>query len=384
CNSKAVRPFQFSTTLYNAFRRKPRGAFVCQFEGMDEPTAVAYGMDGTVQLWDPQTRQPIQALDSADLGVDFTEHLVQVTPSLLAAVTGARSTRKSPKNDGRLMFFGQRPPPGRLDAARLGSPQLWPAAPQDEPLSVVEGMMGGRADRGPGRGMMVTANARDRKVLIWSLQTSGSRVTEANVVHRMSTDHGSRVTALCYDPRHARVLSGSESGRFYVNDAETGKSASACSEDRVPGCVIGQIIMCPTSPHLAMLSCAQTDKQLRIMDLRQRQSVSWPALTLGVSTEGTQSRYQRPAWHPDGGLVFYPLRPGASDTPGDGPVAIWDTRYARCAAEAPQTYQVHKSGVWSASLVSQRGTGKCTMITVGGDHCIGFTDLRVEPMAGYR
>ncbi|KAJ2711620.1 hypothetical protein H4R19_003163 [Coemansia spiralis] len=328
-NNKATRPFQFTTTLRNAFQLKPRAALACQFEGAAEPIAVAYGIDGTIQLWSPQTQKLIQVLHKDQLGMDFAEHLTQATPSLLAAVTGARSTAGSLENQGQLVFIGQKAQPGRLDAMSLGTAQHWPAMPHDGLVSVVEGMMGGRADRGPGRGMMVSGGVRDRKVLIWSLQTSGSRVVDAHVVHQMQTSHGSRVTALCYDPCHARVLSGSESGKVNINDAETGQSVAGGSDDRVQGCVIGHIAMCPTSPHLAMVSCSQADNQLRIMDLRLRRSVAWPALTLGVATGRTQSRYARPAWHPDGGLVFFPLRTGISDTPGDGAVAIWDTRFTR-------------------------------------------------------
>ncbi|KAJ1726515.1 hypothetical protein LPJ61_005134, partial [Coemansia biformis] len=374
-NNKAARPFQFATTLRSAFRLKPRAAFACHFEGMEETVSVAYGMDGTVQLWDPQAREQIQVLTKDQLGVDFAEHMTQATPSLLAAVSGARSTACSLENQGRLMFIGRKPLSVRRENISLGAAQHWHAPAHDGFVSVVEGMMGGRAGGDHERGMMVSGGVSDRKVLVWSLRVSGSQVTKADVVQQMQTRHGSRVTALCYEPCYARVLSGSESGRISINDAETGQSATtAGSDDRLQNRVIGSIAICPTSPHLVMASCAQPGSQIRIMDMRQRQSVAQPALAFGLDTGRTQSRYARPAWHPAGGLVFCPFRCGLS---GDGVVAIWDTRYARCADDAPQTYQPHKATVWSVSFAGQDRAGKTTMVTVSGDHNIGFTDFRI-------
>ncbi|KAJ2778561.1 hypothetical protein H4R18_004525 [Coemansia javaensis] len=375
---RAARPFQFATTLRTAFRLKPRAVFTCQFEGRDEHTSVAYSLDGTVQLWDPQEKRQIQILETDQLKMDFAECMAQATPSILAAVSGGRTgAGPSFDNAGELVFIGQRRLAMRRDSVSLGEVQHWPTPEHDGMASVVEGIMGGRAAGGPGRGMIATGGVRDRKVLVWSLELAGGRVASARVVQRMHTNHGSRLTALCYDPHHARILSGSESGRINANDVETGGMAADGSDDRMQNCVVGSIAMCPTNPHLAMASCGLSDKQYRIIDLRQGQSVLHPALAVGVRAERTLSRYSRPAWHPAGGLIFCPVKSGSPGAPEDGSVAIWDTRYVNCAEAAPQIYRPHTSAVWSVSFAGSDGAGRTTMVTVCGDHNIGFTQFRV-------
>ncbi|PIA18458.1 hypothetical protein COEREDRAFT_85418 [Coemansia reversa NRRL 1564] len=366
-NDRATRPFQFNTSLYSAFQRKPRAALICQFKNADYPMAVAYGMDGSVQIWDPHQQQRKQMLMTSALGMDFPEHMAQVTPSLLAAVAGVRSTADSLGGQGRLVFLSQH------DATRqsnewLGDAQHWDSPPHKGPLSVVEGMAGQSTH---GRGMLLTGGLRDHKVFVWSLEMNGSKVAAATTTQQLRTHHSSRIGALCFEQNRGYVLSGSDSGRVGMNDAETGKDLGGHMPQGRPSNAVGNIVACPANPNLMMISYAATDRQLRIVDLRQRLAFVYPVLVLGQHRERTQSRYIRPTWHPDSGLIFYPIHQGSSDTSSDGTVAIWDTRYAGCSETAPQISQLHKQAVWSV------GFSKNTMVSVGGDYNIGFTTFRI-------
>ncbi|KAJ2373174.1 hypothetical protein H4S02_008952, partial [Coemansia sp. RSA 2611] len=137
------------------------------------------------------------------------------------------------------------------------------------------------------------------------------------------------------------------------------------------------LAVCPTDSNLVLASMGTTKDQLRLFDIREKLSIQRPALVLGQQRERTQSRYIRPAWHPNGNLIFYPFLRGSSEMSSDGMVAIWDVRYRRCADDAPQVYHPHKAGVWSVSFVESRNAGQQTMVTVGNDHCIGFTEFLV-------
>ncbi|KAJ2806708.1 hypothetical protein H4R20_001585 [Coemansia guatemalensis] len=366
-NPKAVRPFQFNTSLHSAFQRKPRAALICQLEGANYPMAVAYGMDGTVQIWDPCKQRRNQVLTTSELDMDFPEHMTQVTPSLLAAVAGVRSTADSLGGQGRLVFLSQR------DATRqsngwFGDSQHWNSTPHKGPLSVVEGMSGQSTHD---RGMLLTGGLRDHNVFVWSLEMDGARVAAATTTRQLRTHHSSRIGALCFEHNRGCVLSGSDSGRIGWNDTETGKDLGGYMPQSRPSNAVGNIAACPTNPNIMLISYAATDRQLRVVDLRQRLAFAYPVLSLGQHRERTQSRYIRPAWHPDSGLIFYPIHQGSSDTSSDGTVAIWDTRYASCSETAPQMCQLHRQAVWSV------GFSENTMVSVSGDYNIGFTNFRI-------
>ncbi|KAJ2616120.1 hypothetical protein H4S08_000933 [Coemansia sp. RSA 1365] len=366
-SDKATRPFQFNTSLYSAFQRKPRAALICQFKDADYPMAVAYGMDGTVQIWDPHQQQRNQMLMTSVLGMDFPEHMTQVTPSLLAAVAGVRSTADSLGGQGRLVFLSQHDATQKSNEW-LGDAQHWDSSPHKGPISVVEGMAG-QSTRD--RSMLLTGGLRDHKVFVWSLEMNCSRVAAVASTRQLRTHHSSRIGALCFEHNRGYVLSGSDSGRIGMNDAETGKDLGGHMPQGRPSSAVGNIVACPANPNLMMISYAATDRQLRIVDLRQRLAFAYPVLALGQHRERTQSRYIRPTWHPDSGLIFYPIHQGSSDTSSDGTVAIWDTRYAGCSETAPQMNQLHKQAVWSV------GFSKNTMVSVSGDYNIGFTTFRI-------
>ncbi|KAJ2478877.1 hypothetical protein IWW56_003447 [Coemansia sp. RSA 2131] len=367
------RPYQFTSQLMEAFKLKPRAALTCAFEGLNSEVSVAYGMDGTVQLWSPQERRMLQKLDSTALDMDFAEHVTQVMPSLLVAVSGERTKPDSRRNPGQLMYLNQTT--GATRAPRLQNAQQLHTLPESELVAVAEGMMGARTH--DDCALMVTGGMRDRKVYVWEVKTAAGRVTAAEKRQLVRTRHTSRISALCFEPVHNYVLSGSDSGRVNVGCAETGREITADNGERVSAQVVGKLAVCPNNPNLVLASMGTTSDQVRLFDIRSRLSIQRPALALGLQRDRTQSRYLRPAWHPHGDLIFYPFLRGSTESGGDGMVAIWDVRYQRCAEDAPQVFHPHKADVWSVSFVESRTAGRHAMVTVSNDHCIGFTDFQL-------
>ncbi|KAJ2190948.1 hypothetical protein EV181_000668 [Coemansia sp. RSA 532] len=367
------RPYQFTTQLIEAFKLKPRAALTCVLEESNSEVSVAYGMDGTVQLWSPQERRMLQKLDSTALDMDFAEHITQVMPSLLVAVSGERTKPGSRRNPGQLMYLNQAT--GATRTPRLQNAQQLHTLSDSELVSVAEGMM--RARTHDDCALMVTGGMRDRKVYVWEVKTAAGRVTAAEKRQLVRTRHTSRISALCFEPVHNYVLSGSDSGRVNIGCAETGREITSDNGERVSTQVVGKLAVCPINPNLVLASMGTTSDQVRLFDIRSRLSIQRPALILGLQRGRTQSRYLRPAWHPHGDLIFYPFLRGSAETGGDGMVAIWDVRYQRCAEDAPQVFHPHKADVWSVSFVESRTAGRHAMVTVSNDHCIGFTDFQL-------
>ncbi|KAJ1963811.1 hypothetical protein GGI12_001826 [Dipsacomyces acuminosporus] len=378
---RATRPYQFRTYSANEFRRKPRAAFTCSFEGIDSQTIVAYGLDGTLQFWDPVTQRLDLSLDKNELNMEYAEHVAQISPSLLAAVPAKRG---SSEGGGRYaggnsaapaVVFINKTPSSRRSSLQVGPVQPWAYSPHEGPISVVEGMPE-CMHRRQSRAFMLSGGVKDKKVYLWSVDTARSEVAKAEVARQMRGFHTSRITALCYEPNRDFVLSGSESGRISINDAECGKLIME-TEKHALRSVIGSLVVSPKNSNIVMASCAAISGQLRFFDLRQNMKSIKPSLVLGTQTASTQSRYIRPAWHPEGCLVVCPVHKSIQLSSEEGAVAIWDTRYSKCAMEAPQIYRPHKGPVWSVDFADHSATGMSMMVTTGGDHNIAFTSFRV-------
>ncbi|KAI8319573.1 WD40 repeat-like protein [Martensiomyces pterosporus] len=383
-SEQAVRAYQFSTHSVHAFKLKPRAAFACSLEGMGGQTVVAYGMDGTMQFWDPITQLLDLSLGKSELRMDYPEHVAQLSPSLLAVVPGTRSNNESGGRRGNddvaaaSVTFVNKRMSSQQGFLQMEPVQPWAESPHEGPISVVEGMLGCSRQCSE-RALMLSGGAKDKKVYLWSVDLIGGRVAKAVHTQQMRAFHTSRVTALRYEPSRGYVISGAESGRISINDVETGKLVMDTAKNTVRS-VIGSLVASPVNCNIIMASCASTSDQLKLFDLRQRDMSIRPALVLGNETARTQSRYIRPAWHPDGCLVVCPVHRSSQSSSeaaaSDGMVAIWDTRYARCDGEAPQTYHPHKAPVWSAEFVEPKLPGLSMMVTTGGDHNIGFTSFR--------
>ncbi|KAJ2486682.1 hypothetical protein IWW37_005529 [Coemansia sp. RSA 2050] len=325
----AVRVHQFSTRLHKAFQLKPRAAFTCSVGSRAEQKIVAYGLDGTVQIWDPYTQMREAGLARAELGIDYAEDMAQVSSNILACVPKIVSGDTHISSAADIVFIGLNLPLGGRQSNAAMEAQPWVQSPHVGQISVVSGMScspRGHSDKA----LFLTGGAKDKDVYMWSVEIHGTRIMSTSATQKMMAGHTARITALCHEPICNRALAGSANGRVSVNDIASGRLVT--SGAHLSKCAIGSVTLSPTNANILMASSASKSEQVRIYDLRQGISCSKSAITLGIDTPRCQSRYSRSAWHPDGGLVMYPFRNGTSESPEDGLVAIWDTRYARCDA----------------------------------------------------
>ncbi|KAJ2157786.1 hypothetical protein GGF46_004250 [Coemansia sp. RSA 552] len=374
----SVKPFQFNTRRHAAFNLKPRAAFSCQIEGIDRQTVVAYGMDGAVQLWDPVDRRLVQKLTRESLGINFAEQVTQVTPSIFAVVTGASSKPGALDHSREVVFLGQpRGSSRHRTYTSLEFLQHWKRPLLFHGIGGVSVAEGVPSLAGHNSGLMLSGGETDKKVLVWSLKTSDHTIEAKSTPNPMRTCHKSRISALSFESSRGLVLSGSEGGWLNINNAETGQNVARGTDERWGRDPICSISVCPTSPNLVMVNCGSKDKQLRLFDLRERLSLYAPAVVLGVSRECSQSRYIRPAWHPQGRLVFCPMHQTSTETEANGMVAIWDTRYTQCMNDQPQEIYPHNERIWSAAFTEGHVPGQPVMVTTSNDRTIGFTDMRV-------
>ncbi|KAJ1886409.1 hypothetical protein LPJ71_009075, partial [Coemansia sp. S17] len=357
-SSSAVRAYQFSTRRHKAFQLKPRAAFTCSVGGEAEQKVVAYGVDGTVQIWNPHAQVCEASLTRDDLGIEYVEDMAQISSNILASVPKVVSGDNRVPSMPDVVFIGLSPPLANSHSGAAMKAQPWSMSLHEGQISVVAGM-GYSPQRHSSRAFLLTGGTKDKDVYMWSLETSSARVASVLATQKMKSGHTTRITALCHEPISNSVIAGSANGRVSVNDLESGKLLM--SSGQLSKYAIGSTTLCPTNTNVLLTSCASKSEQVRIYDLRQGISWARPAITLGVKTPRTQSRYSRSAWHPDGGLVMYPFRGGASSSPEDGLVAIWDTRYAQCDAEEPQLFSPHSDTIWSICFAEAQGSRKPTM-----------------------
>ncbi|KAJ2742916.1 hypothetical protein GGI20_004136 [Coemansia sp. BCRC 34301] len=342
-SSCAARAYPFSTVRKKAFQLKPRAAFACSIGGEVEPKIVAYGLDGTVQIWNPYTQTGEAALLRDDLGFDHVEDMAQLNPHILAGVPKVVAGEACTPSLPSIVFVGLDPPlPGSQSRVSM-KVQYWMQSPHEGQISAILGVPRLRQGHSS-RAFLLTGGIKDKDVYLWSVQTDGARVTRTLETRKMRANHTARISALCHDHISNNVIAGAMNGRISVNDIESGRLVAASGQPSHPA--IGSATLCPTNPNVLMVNYASKGEQVRIFDLRQGITWARPAIALGIDTPRTQSRYSRPAWHPAGGLVVYPYRDGTTAAPNDGLVAIWDTRYTRCNEETPQIYNPHKESIW--------------------------------------
>ncbi|KAJ1664340.1 hypothetical protein EV178_004145 [Coemansia sp. RSA 1646] len=381
---KPIQAFQFSTQTIKAFQLKPRAATVCTFDGMSGQTAVAYGFDGTVQFWDPSTREQLLSIGKEDLQMDMVDKVSQLTPSLIAVLAGGSAKGGVYDNKGSIALLSKE---RQLEPNTLQfrPPAYCTDSPHSGEISVVEGMpgFGGNNDdnRNNNPAFMLSGGEADKGVYMWAIGLSEQgAVTAIQQTHKMKTRHTTRITALCYEPFKGYAISGADgNGRINVNNVETGKLV-VDNDHRQCGGGIGGISICPVDANLAMVCCTTKGKQVQIFDLRQSLSVLKPALLLGKDEGFRNSRYIRSAWHPDGRLVFCPLNEEGTKASGSGTVFIWDVRYVRCQEEEPQTYNPHSGSIWSACFARPSQTAESNnpmLVTVSSDRKIAFTDFSI-------
>ncbi|KAJ2746790.1 hypothetical protein H4S06_005193, partial [Coemansia sp. BCRC 34490] len=309
-----------------SFKLKPRAATVCTFDGLSGQTAVAYGFDGALQFWDPGTRIKLLSIEKEELGMDLVDHVSQLTPSLVVALAGGSTTKGQYENRGSIALLSKKRH-AKQDILSFGPPAHCTDSPHTGDISVVEGMPDCRGINNS-TALMLSGGESDRSVYMWKIGLS-DRGAVAGVQHaqKMNTHHTTRISALCYVPLREYTISGADGiGRINVNDTETGQLVVDNDHNECGG-GIGSISICPTDGNLAMVCCTAKGKQIQIFDLRQSLSTIKPALFLGKGEGFRNSRYIRPAWHPDGRLVFCPLNEDKAKASDNGTVFIWDTRY---------------------------------------------------------
>ncbi|KAI9500758.1 hypothetical protein GGI25_003951 [Coemansia spiralis] len=385
-SARPLQPFQFKTTLRRAFQLKPRAATICTFHDIRGQTAVAHGLDGSVQFWDPGSKERLLSISKETLGIDYVERIAQLTPSLLVALAGESKKCGSYGNKGSLVFLNKRPSSLESVGLQFAPPTRWKDPLHGGGISVVEGMPG-NCRNSYDTALMLSGGEVDKSVYIWSLALANNgRVSGERQIQKLATPHTSGISALCYEHQKEYVISGSTGrGRLLINSARTAQLVA--NNDRMScGGTIGSIFVCPTDPNLTMVSCITKDKQIQIFDLRLRMSAFTPVLALGKSEgsgskEFRNSKFIRPSWHPDGRLIFCPLNRDCTHSSGGGDVYIWDSRYVRCREEEPQAYNPHEgSSIWSASFALpawNKHSDKPVLVTVGSDHNIAFTDFSI-------
>lgn len=368
------KPYQFTTSYEKAFELKPRGAFTCTFgEPNNWECVVAYGLDGTVQLWNPWKQRRDAAIFRENLRIKNMEHMAQISPYILAGVPNYAADDHRQPSRASIVFLGVGRSTQQRSSSEIACVKHWSRSSQHSPISVVAGITNGQGYGPSDRAYMVTGGVSSKGLDIWSLETVGPRVNDVTGHTFIDTGHKSRITALCHEPVRNCILSGSQSGNLTISDAIKGKSAHNM---RYTSDTVASLSICPTDSNLALVTYVSKQDQIQILDLRQRASGK-PALTLGINTYGTQSRYVNPTWHTDGNLIFYPFRRMEEESTDDGYVAIWDTRYVRCNKEAPQKFQPHKKPVWSICFSKYRRQGMTMAVTASGDHSMGFTTFRL-------
>ncbi|KAJ2719633.1 hypothetical protein GGI07_005099 [Coemansia sp. Benny D115] len=373
-SSSAERPFQYMTTLRTAFKLKPREAFVCSFEGMSQQSVVSYGMEPTVKFWNPDGQYVNLQLREMQLGMDYVEQMVQLSPSLLALLSGASKQSLSKAAGGQISFLSLRRPIKR-EILNMHPIQHWGAnSPHDGPVSSIQAMPGITLD-GPDQAMLLSGGMRDKQVFVQQLELSDGQVTNTLLTHKIQCNFTTRVSSMCYAHTRRYVVSGAENGRLCFNDVCSGKLVGAYgTKQRL---AIGSLSVCPTDGNLIMAHCSSKDQQIQIFDMRQAHSNTRPVLVLGKSLERTQSRYSRPAWHPDGRLVFCPLQRSSNEGMVSKNIVCWDTRFVDCSREVAGTCDAHKSSVYSVAFAKIQSTGSSVMVTTATDYNIGFTTFRV-------
>ncbi|KAJ2879573.1 hypothetical protein FB639_003055, partial [Coemansia asiatica] len=381
--STADRPFQFDTHLQLAFKRKPREAFVCTLPGIQQKAILAYGLDGSVQFWDPQEQTRIKFLGDDYFQIEFAQQIVQLSPAIFALVPKTSRSVSAELSRAEPLFLGVAASSifNKIDTLPV---QRWQDIPSagagrnsDGSVSVIQGMSfsdSSLSSDGYERAFMLSGRVSPKTVLMQSLHVENGKILGINDTLPMKLELKSRISALCHESWRNYVVTASCTGRVFANDAQSGRLVSEFSS---LGCTVGSISPNPTNANILMMGCGSNSDQLRIFDLRQNTLKGGPVLCLGRKSPRTQSEYIRPAWHPFGGLVFCPFHRNQDSDASDNLVAIWDTRYAKCDKDSPQILRPHKSTTWSVAFVDSEKSGSPLMVTAGGDYNVGFTSFKI-------
>ncbi|KAJ2383173.1 hypothetical protein GGI05_005403 [Coemansia sp. RSA 2603] len=181
---------------------------------------------------------------------------------------------------------------------------------------------------------------------------------------RMVNRHYGSVSALCHVEASNYVVSGNTTGKIYVNDHDNGRCTQTIDVGR--GIIIGSIISCPFSPNLFAVGCCNPKNKLLIYDNRLRINKGKPSLTLKDAGSVIKTKYNRPAWDAETGLICLPVRKYADGTDAAA-INIWDPRFVKCSTASNLMLTNRKKDVFSVDFTHSMEGRNRAMITASED-----------------
>ncbi|KAJ1915632.1 hypothetical protein H4219_004202 [Mycoemilia scoparia] len=341
------------------FKRKPRSLLVnytsSRFDCMRRPqnnvlTTITTSLDGTIQFRDSNTRDMFTTVNLKYNKIPWAEDIAQVTDSILAVA----STSSKELDDDLEIFDGNQGTPPSIalvhmkrhdENGELLVKNLEPM-PHSKPILVVA-PISGHAFSGiksqsntsyPGFDKFCAKDSNqssnqeyfsfvtggeDHGLVLWNLRAStnykSNREDPANIVRvtNLRSTHTSVIQAVRYSPFNNHLYSGGADNRLQIMDLETNRIVTSYRYNHR----INEILVHNNNPNIAIINYASCDNQLNLVDLRTRASFAPRSLVqFGYHSTKNQSRYVKPALHPNGTLIAC----GLHDTSeGDGTVFFW-------------------------------------------------------------
>ncbi|KAJ2393892.1 hypothetical protein GGI05_002281, partial [Coemansia sp. RSA 2603] len=159
------------------------------------------------------------------------------------------------------------------------------------------------------------------------------------------------------------VVSGNTTGKIYVNDHDNGRCTQTINAG---GIIIGSIISCPFSPNLFAVGCCNPKNKLLVYDNRLQINKGKPSLTLKDAGSVIKTKYNRPAWDSETGLICSPVRKYADGT-NTAAINIWDPRFVKCSGASNIILNNGKYEVLSVDFTQSMEGRNRAMITASED-----------------
>ncbi|KAJ1721524.1 hypothetical protein LPJ53_003953 [Coemansia erecta] len=190
---------------------------------------------------------------------------------------------------------------------------------------------------------------------------------------KMANNHHGRISALCHIEAMGSVVSGGASGKVCVSDHLTGKRLQ--TYDLASDCTVASIVSCPYNTGLFMASCCEPTNELLVFDTRDK-CTDAPVLRFGKDDIAITSRYNRPAWNMDNGLIFAPAQRFDHNSKV-AVVEVWDPRFTKSCATTMSTVHGDEGDIFSVDFTNSARGGRSEMITAS-ELSIGFSSLSIS------
>jgi WD40 repeat protein len=314
----------------------------------DGTRLVSAGDDGKVRVWDARSGDPLLSLEAHGQGVRAAAFSPDGTRLVSAGDDGTVRVWDARSGEPRLTLEGHRgwvlaaafsPDGTRLVSAGAdGAVRVWDAC-SGEPLLTLGGHRGRvlAAAFSPDGTRIVSAGG-DGALRAWDAG-SGERLLA------LGGRHG-RVLAAAFSPDGTRMVSAGGDGPVWVCDARSGDPLLTLEGHR------GPVSAAAFSPDGTRLVSAGSDGTARVWDAYSGE----PLFTL----EGHHGGVFAGAFSPDGARLV--------SAGSDGTVRVWDTR----SGDPLITLEAHRSGVWAAAYSSD-GT---RLVSTGLDQTVRVWDAR--------